>query len=608
MQGVLLLLLSSLILAASNELWIAVENRLESSVEKSNTISVPSVKHIIGLSSPSHAPSSLPDVFATILSARGPAVYRLGGHGQVLLARGQYTGPRTSSYFEDIAHDSSHSMLYMTSKFSHSIFRMEAREGANIQTFIHNGDKKPSGIAYDFCSGRIYWTNSDRRRPTIETFLPFSSNHSISLLSSNLTRPRAITVDPLDRRLYWSDTDRDQYRIESVRLDGSDRVLLVQGDSREPFSLSVDSEYVYWSDWTTRSVWRYSKSWTGSTRTPQLVHSFPHSKPHGITSLSVSQPTCGPTESYFNLDFVSMTTSPPTVAQDSRTDASVTKVLTDAPVTKAVTDAPAAEVQTDAPVAEGFKTNAAITTISSTAVSAKESSVTEVPVSKILVTVDSCHNFCLADGICHLESGVPVCECEEGRTGLRCEEDSCHNYCLGEASCVVIESVPECLCSPGLEGDRCQYNVTQSSSGFPLTSISSVGSLQVIVFSLAAVTGILTVLLIVLSVIVCRMRKKPRVVRKRFISVARGENERKGPRSQCGLPVEDGITLDIDNCCNMTLCDTPCFEPPTRRPRKSSSRSKTGNCEDRKTLLDAEEREEEEEGDHGDQGDEGRNF
>lgn len=294
MRGVLLLLLSTLVLAATNELWIAVENRLESSVEKSNTISVPNVKHIIGLSTPSHPISGPPDVFATVLDSRGPAVYRLGGQGQVLLARGQYSGggPRTSSYFEDITHDSSHSLLYLTSKSSHSIFRMEAREGASIETFIHTGDKKPSGIAYDFCSGRIYWTNSDRRRPTIETFLPSSSNHSISLLSSSLTRPRAITVDPLGRRLYWSDTNRDRYRIESARLDGSDRELLVQGDSREPFSLSTDTEYVYWSDWTTRSVWRYSKSWTGTTRTPQLVQSFPHSKPHGITSLSVSQPTC----------------------------------------------------------------------------------------------------------------------------------------------------------------------------------------------------------------------------------------------------------------------------------------------------------------------------
>jgi hypothetical protein len=32
-----------------------------------------------------------------------------------------------------------------------------------------------------------------------------------------------------------------------------------------------------------------------------------------------------------------------------------------------------------------------------------------------------------------------------------------------------------------------------------------------------------------------------------------------GSVASCGLPVEDGIQLDIENCCNMTLCDTVSF-------------------------------------------------
>ena len=54
-------------------------------------------------------------------------------------------------------------------------------------------------------------------------------------------------------------------------------------------------------------------------------------------------------------------------------------------------------------------------------------------------------------------------------------------------------------------------------------------------------------------------------MRKRFISVAgNGAPDKtasniyknKEPSPSCGLPVEDGIQFDIENCCNMVLCET----------------------------------------------------
>ena len=67
----------------------------------------------------------------------------------------------------------------------------------------------------------------------------------------------------------------------------------------------------------------------------------------------------------------------------------------------------------------------------------------------------------------------------------------------------------------------------------------------------------LTLVVVLLSVAVHRLRLRPRVVRKRFISVAGGD-VKDGPdrRASCGLPVEDSLQLDIENCCNMTLCET----------------------------------------------------
>ena len=86
--------------------------------------------------------------------------------------------------------------------------------------------------------------------------------------------------------------------------------------------------------------------------------------------------------------------------------------------------------------------------------------------------------------------------------------------------------------------------------------------------TLTTVSGVLIIVVIVLSFMVHRLRVRPKIVRKRFISIgpahtghsAPGDNIGKEKRSgSCGgssLPVQDGIEFDIENCCNMTLCET----------------------------------------------------
>ena len=66
------------------------------------------------------------------------------------------------------------------------------------------------------------------------------------------------------------------------------------------------------------------------------------------------------------------------------------------------------------------------------------------------------------------------------------------------------------------------------------------------------------------------------------------------------LPVQDGIQFDIENCCNMTLCETvrviacalifistfslqPCFDPPSRVPK--SHQKRCGGAGDKRSLL-----------------------
>lgn len=192
-----------------------------------------------------------------------------------------------------------------------------------------------------------------------------------------------------------------------------------------------------------------------------------------------------------------------------------------------------------------------------------------------------------------------MCECREGFTGPRCETDKCFNFCLENGKCVIIEDEPECLCEDGFEGDRCELKtlspLSQSHQMVGNTTVSNSpaisSNLNLLLYILGGTSICLAIVVIALSVLVNKLRLRPRVVRKRFISLA-GANKSEGKDTKnppnCGLPVEDGIQFEIENCCNMSLCDTPCFEPPTRGPQKGKGSKSRKGAADKKLLLDDE--------------------
>ena len=325
---------------------------------------------------------------------------------------------------------------------------------------------------------RLYWTNSDRHRPSVE-ILDIGTGEKGVLVSSNLSRPGAITYDQWDDKVYWSDSSRGVSTISRINTDGTDRELVYSGSGHDVFSLTVDSDWVYWTDRASFSVWRLNKQ---NPATVQLVKSFSSSKPHGILFIPDTEPQCH--------NGNKMSSTPPTKLPDPE------------------------ELSVPEAVADG-----------------------------------DCANYCL-HGDCYLDSVTeqPRCECEDGWSGDRCELSVCHNYCLHTASCVIVQSEPECLCPPGYHGDRCHLDQDTLLQETPLPSLDT----TVLVWSLTTVTGVLTIIVIILSIMVHKLRVRPKVVRKRFISVA-GVSGEKG---RGALPVQDGIQFDIENCCNMTLCET----------------------------------------------------
>lgn len=165
-------------------------------------------------------------------------------------------------------------------------------DGTDRKPFITKDILSPEGVAVDWISRRLYWTDSSK--DTIEVASLEDPNLRAVIVSKYLVNPRGIAVDPHQSKLYWSDWNREGPKIEWANLDGTERQVLVSGPQVElpnsiqvspgtgelcyadagtkkiecvdtytkhvrtvasnltyPFGLAVTDDHFYWTDWTT---------------------------------------------------------------------------------------------------------------------------------------------------------------------------------------------------------------------------------------------------------------------------------------------------------------------------------------------------------------------
>lgn len=176
--------------------------------------------------------------------------------------------------------------------------------GSNLEVVVEFGLEYPEGMAVDWVAHNIYWADMGSHR--VEVARLDGSSRRV-LIWKDLKNPRSIALDPgegymylgvwgsvphieragLDgsqritlvngvgrvnglvvdfatRRLYWADVDGKH--IESCDLDGKHRQVVVSGNMPQPHGLTLYEEFIYWADWTTRSIERAHKQ-SGENRT-----------------------------------------------------------------------------------------------------------------------------------------------------------------------------------------------------------------------------------------------------------------------------------------------------------------------------------------------------
>ena len=206
------------------------------------TISLEEGRHILGLSNPASG-----TVWVTELGLSGPSVFRVREEEQPSRIFSPEDGKGNSPlYLENLVFDQKTQNLFLTSGNTGSIFTLSTHHHpSKLEPYISSSKLSPSGITIDPCSRTIYFANSNRRHPSIEAFHPDSGPGSlVSVVTANLTRPRAVTFDSFARKLYWTDSRRGLLFISRADPDGGNRELLCEIRLHDPFSLTVDEDWV----------------------------------------------------------------------------------------------------------------------------------------------------------------------------------------------------------------------------------------------------------------------------------------------------------------------------------------------------------------------------
>ena len=113
----------------------------------------------------------------------------------------------------------------------------------------------------------------------------------IILVNDNIEWPNGIAFDYQELRIYWVDARLD--RLESIGINGNGRKLIVgnrHGNIYHPYGVAVFSDFVFWSEWQNRSIFRARVRERGGTNQQRIMGDIILPMQLQIVSSSIPRP------------------------------------------------------------------------------------------------------------------------------------------------------------------------------------------------------------------------------------------------------------------------------------------------------------------------------
>ncbi|KAL7732772.1 hypothetical protein ACLKA6_005914 [Drosophila palustris] len=472
---------------------------------------------------------------------------------------------------------------------------------------------RPDGVAVDICRRRLYWTNCKINNASVES-IGLDGMERVTIVKDDIDMPRGIVVDQLTDRLFWIDDKVGIFfAVESSRLDGSDRQLVLKDKHQDPIQLAITDNDIYWTDKSDKAVWSYPKpSYTTMPTTLNATQNPDDTQPQPAVKKVASWK-----EDIYGI--VARTGFYQRLQKDPHCAGVVKKVKQRLEMNMNMARNQVSD-RVDQLEKEHCLNGGAFH-------SDRNFCICPMGFKGARCEISECHNFCV-HGTCKISGmGFPKCYCQSEFYGERCEYYKCNGYCLNNGHCTLDKDSGDlgCECHEDFSGARCEFNTTESCVGYcqllkqqPETEVpnncydiceemNSNGTSIVVYQRPAALCGdnpkvfTSTVIIVLVGGIVAslslvalivhglRLIYKPKRphIKKTFVvrKQARHNSSSDTPLTNRPLATEQ-CEITIENCCNMNICETPCFDPKLVE-QTFSTRDKNKPCikEDKKILI-----------------------
>ncbi|XP_064102114.1 low-density lipoprotein receptor-related protein 2-like [Macrobrachium nipponense] len=178
---------------------------------------------------------------------------------------------------EGVAYDWTSKKIYWTDSANNSIYAMDSN-GENIVMIIQV--ERPRAIVLDPCRGHMYYTDWGRFGTSGKIYrATMAGSFREVIVGDELSQPSGLAIDYDDEMLYWTDAVKE--KIERAYLNGTNRQVLITA-TIYPFAITVHKHFIYWTDLQLRGVFRAEK-YTGANviemvrrleESPRDIHVF----------------------------------------------------------------------------------------------------------------------------------------------------------------------------------------------------------------------------------------------------------------------------------------------------------------------------------------------